>query len=561
MKKLLHINILLGYIIYQNLIYAGGLPDNSALGFGTQSINNDNVGLIQDAIDNGYRLFDGANLYKNIEIIAPILQKNLHKDLYFIYKISPPKTLNDVENTMQHLTKVTKSLGRIDCLMFHSVEEFYDETIDTEIGQTIIERIKNLITSKSVTHFGVSNIGPRYRQIIEAFSKRGLTIKVIENKFDNNNLHEFPTADIVSYCKKHSIGFIAYGALGGVIHQGPCQAHCVVTQPVVHFDDVTHPHIISLSKKHQVDVMMMVLAFEAKKYGVHHIPTTTRSERIKSNYEAFSKAYNALEDDDLSLIGADIGLASSEEFVSIPKLFRGATPYRSRLRLIENLIATDHPMLKTIEEAKFLFEDNQHRLNTFINKMIYIIEQSIKYKKNINLIESLKRFNETIKSSNKINYTAILKQVFDLDTNQARQSLLDDLIERLNSKMDHLALINGHHFELIDDSIATKTWPTRVVTVADLTIHKIVRFNLDPPVYPNQLAEKLKHYGFLNPVLHDGMQVWDLKTLDEARDLSAGYDTPLSTIRSFFATGPNALNWARFMLSYDPFSYPEIYKK
>lgn len=559
MKRQLFINLLLGCIIFQNLTYAGSLPVNSILGFGTQSINAQNIGLIQDAIDNGYRLFDGANLYKNIELIAPILQKTAHNDLYFIYKITPPKTLDDIENTMQHLTTVIKSIGHIDCLMFHSIEDFYD-TIDTEVGEAIIKRIKDLITTKSVTHFGVSNIGPRYRQIIEDFSKRGLAIKVIENKFDNNNLHDFPTANIVSYCKTQSIGFIAYGSLGGIIHQGPCQAHCVVTQPVIHFDDVTHPHIIDVSKKHKVDVMMMVLAFEAKKYGVHHIPTTTRSERIKSNYEAFTRAYNVLKDDDLSVISADIGLASPEEFTLIPKLFREATSYRSRLRLIQHLISTGHPIIKTIEEAKFLFEDNTYKLKIFINKMIYISEQARKHGKDTALSEALMRFNSVIKTSNKIKYIAILKNMFDLDTNQAHKSLLDDLIERLNYQVTNLTLINGHHFELIDDSIATKTWPTRVVTVADLTNHKIVKFNLDPPVYPGQLAEKLKNYG-IDSLLHDGMEGWNLTTLDEAKDLSAGHDAPLSALVNFLASGPNAKNWARFILSYDPFLYQEMYKK
>lgn len=540
---------------------AGEMPLNSILGFGTQKINESNVTLLQDAIDLGYRLIDGAKKYDNIDIIIKTIKKNQPERLYFIYKISPPKSMDDVLEIKQDVESVINGIGHIDALMFHSVEDFYDN-IDTNFGKEIIDYIKHLIDKNLVSDFGLSNVGGRYKEIVEAFNNRGLHVRSIENKFDNNILHYFPTAQIVSYCKDNSINFIAYGALGGIAEEGPCHVNeCNVGQPLIHFDDLSHPQIAALSKKFKVDPMMLVIAFEAKKYGVYQIPTTTKLERLKSNFIDFTKAYNGLQESDLKKISEDIGLALPQEFVEVPPTLRKITNFRSRLRLIKHLISSNDPLIKVINDAPIIFDD-KHSQQILINKLMYLFEQSIKFGKKAELKDLLQQLNALVEGDDKTRFKPILSNIFNLDLNQFSTPLLNNFISVLEKSIPRIELLKNRSFTFVDKSDPKLIYPARKVTVIDLSNDQIVKFDMLPPINPDKVRGILQQHGiasFLYDLFGDS---FDLESMDNKIDLAAGSTGHLSLINSFFASGKHAnTKWVEIIALYDPFANKELYIK
>lgn len=566
MKK--NIAQLFALVVLSHVVHAGPMPPNSILGFGTQKIDEQNVQLVQDAIDNGYRFFDGAQKYRNIELIAPIIKNNKRDTLYVLYKITPPTSLEDVEKIKIDVDKAIQSLGGIDGLMFHSVEDFYD-TIETDFAQSVIDYIKELISNGDVAEFGLSNVF-RFEEIVDSFKKRGLEVRLIENKFDNNTLHFYPTKNLVTFCKERSIKFIAYGALGGIIGDGPCRAHCEVREPVVHFDEITHPRIIALSKKYAVDPMMLVLAFEAKKYGVHQIPTTTNTKRLKSNFTDFTKAYDALEEHELQALSDEIGLASENEFPLVPSVFRQVFNFRSRLRLIEHLVATKHPLPTAMLEAKALF-DAEHEQSILLNKMLYVYEQARKFGKEDELSVLLAKFNELMKVIDKERFKPILSATFDLKMNQAGSTLLQIFLWKLRPNLQQIELLHGKSFTAQDDSNQANGWPQwRKVLVMDVNAKRIFKFDIALPVTAKELREKFMSYGIDVANIHFFGGSFNLEKMDDnlrlASDFSQGYrsnlEYALDLMINWFVVSPESPDvWISILSSYDPFSQQDLYRE
>jgi diketogulonate reductase-like aldo/keto reductase len=547
--------------LLSNIVHAKELPENNILGFGTQRITAANSELIQEAINSGHRLFDGAQLYKNTDIIAPILKANKRDNLYFIYKISPPRSTEEAEKTLKQVHEIISSLGYIDCLMFHSVETFFDG-IDKDYAKNIIEGIKKLIANKTVGSFGLSNVGGRYREILQSFKEQGLMVSLIENHFNNNKLNDWLTKGLISFCKEHRIAFIAYGALGGVQNGGPCVAHCNIMQPVIHFDPITHPNIISIAKKHDVDPMMLVLAFEAKRYGVHHIPTTTKKERVKTNFDAYAKAYQVLTEEDLNTIRDDLDNASDEEFAALPETYKKSNSFRSRLRLVKHLIETNDPTVKTIAEFNFLFDSNSL---IFTNKMLHIAEQARKLGITNDLSQSLTELLDLMPSSDSKNrFIPILKNIFNLDTNEAPGHLVTQFLQTLKNQIGFIRLLQKSRFELINHSDESKTWPARNVMVIDIRSHKIVQFTVQSPFYRDNLMKILEGYGIqldmnLQGIGSNGLESYNLETMDKNLDLAGHWQSMLPSMLNWFSIGPDAKEWLIHIGIYNPFTYPELY--
>lgn len=557
------ISFIFSVIFTASSIFANNLPPNDILGYGTQLIDSQNSFLINRAIKIGYRLFDTAMLYKNIDLIsAQIKESKTRENLYIVYKIIPPTNSDELSEQIKDINQRIEEFGFIDCLMFHDIPD----NLNTEIMQNLINQIKELIKTKKIEEFGVSNIGPDYEEIITSFKEKGLNISLIENKLNNNIINFSPTKDLLSYCKENSIAFIAYGALGGSTQLGPCRVLCEPNLPVIYFDNITHPHLAKISKEYELDPMMVMLAFQAKKYGVYHIPSTTNEERLESNFISYAKAYKILSEIDLVAINNEIGIASAEEFSSISKTLREATKFRSRLRLIEYLINSNNPLIEIINEmiSLGLFND-EDKIRDFVNKMLYIYEQARKFGSEEQLNNLLSDFNNLIKPISKERFIPVFENIFNLKKQDAPgHPLYEQFIIDLKAQIKVIEFALARYFTIED--ISEKNSYLIPITVADLDTNKIIKFTMQSPLTVEALAEKLRQLGLGTSIYGPGTG-WNLINLEnneQAALPNVKEMLRLQTIQILTSSkdlGESTVRSARIFLRYDPFKNPQLFMK
>src|SRR6185437_203136 len=101
------ISLIFCVIFTASSIFANNLPPNDILGYGTQLINSQNSSLINRAITIGYRLFDTAALYENINVINDQIKESKNRgNLYIIYKIDPPTNLSDISEQIKNINQI-----------------------------------------------------------------------------------------------------------------------------------------------------------------------------------------------------------------------------------------------------------------------------------------------------------------------------------------------------------------------------------------------------------------------------------------------------------------------
>ncbi|MCA9508175.1 MAG: aldo/keto reductase [Myxococcales bacterium] len=532
------------------------IPSHTVLGFGTQSINSENSFLVKEALDNGYRLFDCAQKYDNIDIIAPIIVENNRKESFIIYKISPPTTIKEYRNTINDITKVINTLKYIDCLMLHSTHDFHNN-IDSDVAKYMINNILKFMSNDVVHSFGLSNIGMMYQKIITDFEKQNLKVSLIENHCNHNTISFEPTKGLLNFCKENNIAFIAYGTLGGITYQGYCQALCNVFSPAICVNKITHPAIIKLSKKHHIDPMMVVLAFLSKKFGMHQIPTTTKSERIINNFESFNKAMKILIDEDYHKINTELGLITEDITEKIPQLFLKGIKYASRMQLYNHLVNTKHPLIKTIEKAQFMYGEEQSEIDRFVNKMMYMAEQALQYNVDDSFKALLGRINNLLNTDDD-NYRSLiaphLKSVLNTEVNQAGGALVMQFIQDLSTielLEFHKNFLLKENFTIIDDSEAEPNWPDRSVIIASQKLNKIVRFTISETTTVGELTEKLQSYGFSEALLSYGDSI-NLSLME--KDSVITKHEFFSMCNNSFSIDEDDASFENFIVRFSPFS-------
>lgn len=174
--------------------------------YGTYKLTDDTCyNLVLEAIKNGYRSIDTAELYKNQHIVGRaindlIAQKIIkRKDIFITSKIhNRDQKKNNIGNAVDKILK-DMNLEYIDLILLHS-----------PVKNKYVDSYKELIKSKNNNHIkyiGVSNFN--IEQLQEIIKETGeipylnqVEISVFNQRFD-----------VINFCKKHNIICQAHSCL------------------------------------------------------------------------------------------------------------------------------------------------------------------------------------------------------------------------------------------------------------------------------------------------------------------------------------------------------------
>lgn len=368
----------------------------SVLGLGTDDLIN--PAIISAAIKNGYIYFDLADKYNNIELIEQVIKQHDRSCLFINYKLEPPTQSDNIVTFQEKITAAIDKFKYLDCFMFHTIDLFETSYIHpivkNKFGRIPKDRqeeirkvydgtipfIKKMVEQNKIRSIGVSNVLIDW--VFEDLKSTGLKIEYVQNMFNNNLINNFETMETIKYCASNNIKFIGYGTLGGK-PTGACGIFKYdESAPLVMFDKITHPRIYSIAEKYNTNIYMLVLAYESKKYKVIQIPTTSKVERVISNFDDFSTAYKKLVEEDLSeieqeLLTVDNKNESIEHDGIIPNKLKRAINYYSRKKLIEHLYVSKSEISMIIDY--FLGIYNNEDMKKFIDRICLLYELYLKY--------------------------------------------------------------------------------------------------------------------------------------------------------------------------------------
>lgn len=374
------------------------------IAFGTDGITDQEI--ISKAIDTGYLLFDTAQSYGNIEMIAKVIEeKNSREKIFIIYKILLPLSKNmDFNNFMKYINNAINVFKYIDCLMFHEESQyvfnkfdFDDEELNKQMNKKmkkIEEEIIKVINNKEkIKSFGLSNVFIS-EKLIEKYKKFGITISFIENKINVISIKDINLEKQKNILEKYNIKLIGYGAFGEK-NFGYCGSDNInLAQPQIYYDAISHPIIFNLAKEYNVDVNILILAYLAKKTSAIQISSSRNMTRIVDNYKFFNKSYKVLDEKSIEIIDNSLGgsFISANDFIKeisdydvnydIPyKLFS----WKSRKRIYDYLKNKNHIIVDIISYvASKSSKNNVNMLFSLYYLLVTIMEFSFKEHRNIN---------------------------------------------------------------------------------------------------------------------------------------------------------------------------------
>ena len=226
------------------------------LGLYQADANARTIRLVQQAVREGYRLFDTAQLYENeYETGQGLKASRLPRDQLFI----TTKVYTTAGGRAQVLRSFQQSLGRlmvdyIDLYLIHApqgghVLEAYDTMLELQS--------KGRLRSVGVSNFGVHHL--------EAMRRAGRPLPAV-NQIE---LHPFAQQrDIVSYCRRHGIALMAYSPLarGGALND---------------------PLVRQLAEKYRRTPAQILLRWSLQN-GFIPIPKTNHPRRLRENLQVFN---------------------------------------------------------------------------------------------------------------------------------------------------------------------------------------------------------------------------------------------------------------------------------
>src|SRR5437764_1228146 len=203
------------------------------IGFGTNGIRDKNT--ILTAIQEGYRLFDSADLYENSDVLAEAIHESgIARENFFInYKIFPHLGKEDF---FANVDKAIQKFGFLDCIMLH------DLVVDDP--DEILQPLKSYLDSGKVKSLGVSNVSP---SLLNTLISTHPEIKFVQNKFSHVN----PDEEVLNICRENGIKYMGYGLFGGR-DEGACMYHFNVDSTPWNLSEIIFPEFNELAKKYHV---------------------------------------------------------------------------------------------------------------------------------------------------------------------------------------------------------------------------------------------------------------------------------------------------------------------
>ncbi len=171
------------------------------IGFGTYPLQNETCfKAVSHAAEFGYRIIDTATFYDNFEPIGKALKVFGRENFYVISKVwpdsqTPKKVINDIETTLTRLQTTY-----LDAYFLH----WPNSAISIEDTLFAMEELR---TSGKIRHIGLSNVNVNH---VKRALEVGIPISWVQVE-----MHPFfYDADLIEFCRAHSIGVQAWAPLG-----------------------------------------------------------------------------------------------------------------------------------------------------------------------------------------------------------------------------------------------------------------------------------------------------------------------------------------------------------
>lgn len=248
-----------------------------AIGFGTWKLPDDETAInaINIAIDNGYRLIDGAAIYKNEKSVGAAINACGidRKELFVTSKVWNSErgyetTLKAFEKTLNDL-----QLDYLDLYLIHwpaNAQQFENwKHLNAETWRAL----EKLYTEGKIKSIGLSNFLPHHIKALLETAK----IKPAVNQLEYHP--GFMQKECVAFCHKNNIIVEGWSPLG----RG---------------DILENEPLKELSKKHNKSVAQLCIRW-ALQNQVVPLPKSVTPSRIKENFEVFDFE---ISDEDMSVI-------------------------------------------------------------------------------------------------------------------------------------------------------------------------------------------------------------------------------------------------------------------
>jgi len=227
------------------------------LGLGTYNMFGEVVtNAVQTALETGYRLIDGAQMYKNEKEVGEGIRRSgiPRAEIFITTKIDNcnqgyDKTLHSYEKSLKDL-----GLEKVDLLLIHWPIKGKREST--------WKALEELYANKQVGAIGTGNFLTPFMHELENYSNYTPVVNQIEfSPFLNLN-------EDLEYCRQHQICLQAY-------------------TPLMRGQKHDNPNLVAIAKYHQRTPAQIILRW-AVQQGISTIPKSGNSTRIKENFEIFN---------------------------------------------------------------------------------------------------------------------------------------------------------------------------------------------------------------------------------------------------------------------------------
>ncbi|CAB3396710.1 unnamed protein product [Caenorhabditis bovis] len=262
------------------------------VGFGTYKVTGESVyPAVDAALSAGYRLFDTAKYYHNEKELGVALKELLPKynlkreDIFVTTKFFPSaeKSYETAKSLVdESLTNLQTSY--IDLYLVHypkPSETENDDPKNAEYRKASYQALEEAKEAGKVHSIGVSNYEIVHLEELKTYSK----ISPAANQLEYHP--HFARIPLKKYCNENGIFFQAFSSLA---------RH----EPKL----IEDPAVVELSKKHNVSVPLILLAW-ARCQGVGIVPKSVTPSRIAENFKVVN--VNLSDEDIASLTKLDKG--------------------------------------------------------------------------------------------------------------------------------------------------------------------------------------------------------------------------------------------------------------
>lgn len=237
------------------------------------------AGIVEKALEKGYRQFDTARIYGNEEQTADGIVNFLKKhpevkreDVFYTTKVwtnefGYDRTTNAVEESFED----AKELGYIDLFLLHSPETTKERRLSA------YRALQDAMDKGIIKSIGVSNYGVHHLKELLAWD--GLKYKPVVNQIEINPWLQH--RDITDFCQKEGIVVQAYSPL------------------FFGRERLQDPALAELAKKYGKSPAQILIRWNLQK-GYVPLPKTARLERLEENISVFDFE---LDDKDVEELG------------------------------------------------------------------------------------------------------------------------------------------------------------------------------------------------------------------------------------------------------------------